>query len=130
VIVALIFGDGLLNEVYQTVLIHGDSVIKKPYMKGIKSRNGSFYYHQIRGIIEPAMTLISAKITYLLSGIIVVENIFNWQGLGYLLWISIQREGPKDYGVIAGVSVVMICIVIFFSIISDWLRIKLHPEYS
>lgn len=130
IIFSLVFGDGLFNDVYQTVKSNGDEIVKKPYMKGIRARGGNYLYHQTRGLIEPMVTVISSKITYLISGVIVVENIFNWQGLGYLVWISIQREGSKDYGIILCTSLIIIFLAILFSGFSEWTKHKLHPEFK
>ena len=54
------------------------------------------------GILIPVTTMIAAKIPFILGGAVVVEQVFNWPGMGRLAW---QASLDRDYPVIMGITI-------------------------
>ena len=50
--------------------------------------------------------MIGIDIGYFMSGIVVVESVFGWPGIGQLAWQAIQRI---DIPIIMGVTLVTAC---------------------
>ncbi|WP_078430507.1 ABC transporter permease [Alkalihalobacterium alkalinitrilicum] len=109
------------------------SVLKEDYItfartKGLSPFQIYFKYALKKGMIWP-LTLMGMQVMSLVSGVIIIENIFAIPGLGRLLLIAVQQ---RDLMLIQGVVVVMSMIVIIVNLVVDLLysymdpRIKLH----
>ncbi|MDE5416271.1 ABC transporter permease [Alkalihalobacterium chitinilyticum] len=109
------------------------SVLKEDYItfartKGLSPFQIYFKYALKKGMIGP-LTLMGMQVMSLVSGVIIIENIFAIPGLGRLLLIAVQQ---RDLMLIQGLVVVMSMIVIIVNLVVDLLysymdpRIKLH----
>lgn len=127
-VLALSIGDGMLYDTYRTVRNEVRNLFLQPWIKGLRSRGRSIYGHIARGLIEPLAISFTSKLTYLISGAIVVEFIFNWKGLGMLIWETIRRPGAKDYPVIIAAVIVLIILVILSSFLRDLIHLLMNPH--
>lgn len=57
--------------------------------------------HAFRNTLIPIVTIIGIQFAHLLSGVVIVEQVFAWPGIGHFLVDSINA---KDYPVILGLS--------------------------
>ena len=69
-------------------------VMESPYvrtavLKGLPMRRVIFR-HVVRNAMMPTITIVAATSGYLLGGLIIVENVFAYPGLGQLLLVAIQ----------------------------------------
>lgn len=65
--------------------------------------------HALRRALGPVITVIGARIGYLLSGAVVVEIVFGWPGIGRLLLSAVQsRDGPILLGIFLVVSLAVV----------------------
>lgn len=65
--------------------------------------------HLGRNLLPPVLNVTGLQIGYLLSGVIFVENVFNWPGIGTQLY---NAAAGKDYPMIqAGVMLVTACFI-------------------
>lgn len=65
--------------------------------------------HALRRALGPVVTVIGARIGYLLSGAVVVEIVFGWPGIGRLLLSAVQtRDGPILLGIFLLVSLAVV----------------------
>ncbi len=62
------------------------------------------FRHSLRNASSPALSLLGMQAGMMLSGLVVVEQIFSWNGLGQYLTSAI---GSSDFPAVAGVSLVM-----------------------
>ena len=128
VLLSLVLGDGTLFEVYRKVKDESQRILNEPWIKGVKTRGGNVSYHLSRGLVEPVYITITDKLTYLFSGIIVVEFIFNWFGLGFIIWTGLMTPGEKDYPVIIAAITVIIIFVVVVAMIRESIKLIMHPE--
>ena len=56
----------------------------------------------------PVSVLAANKLPYVLGGAIVVEQVFNWAGMGRLVW---QAAADRDYPITVGVTLASALIV-------------------
>lgn len=69
----------------------------------------------------------TSQIGNLLNGSLIVEIIFNWPGLGYLLSDAINK---RDYPVIE-VGLITVSLITLLSLqIGKWLQLKLEPKQT
>ena len=62
------------------------------------------FRHVLRNALMPTIAVVATQIGYLIGGLFVIETMFNYQGIGLLLFTAVQQ---KDFPLIqAGVMVV------------------------
>ena len=57
--------------------------------------------HGLRNAILPIIAMIGLDVGIFMSGVVVVENVFGWPGIGQLMWQAIQS---LDIPIIMGVT--------------------------
>jgi len=81
--------------------------------------------HVLRNSLLPTITVIATQTGYLIGGLVVVETLFNYQGLGNLIYRAAQA---KDYAMLeAGVMVIGVVYVVA-TLIADVLLTLLNPR--
>jgi peptide/nickel transport system permease protein len=83
--------------------------------------------HALRNALIPMITTTGLQVAHILSGAVIIEQIFTWPGLGYLSYQAISR---RDYPVILGVTIVAGAFVILVNIIVDILYVVVDPRVS
>ncbi len=81
--------------------------------------------HALRNALAPAVAVISLDVGYLLGGIIVVEEVFAWPGLGRLMIHALQN---RDLPVIQAVTLVLACVYALSNLVSDLVIAALDPR--
>jgi peptide/nickel transport system permease protein len=81
--------------------------------------------HALRNAFIPLISLLGLSIPYLLSGSVVVEQIYQWDGLGLLYYDAILA---RDYPVVMGLTVVTALATLGASIVADLLYVIADPR--
>lgn len=81
--------------------------------------------HALPNALAPTIAVISLDIGYLLGGIIVVEEIFAWPGLGRLLIYALEN---RDLPVIQGVTLVLAMVYALSNLVSDLVIAAIDPR--
>ena len=83
-------------------------VLKQDYITTARAKGLSerlvFYRHALRNVMLPVVTVVGMSAGYILTGSVITETIFDWPGLGRLLFEGITR---RDYPVMLGMLVVV-----------------------
>jgi len=127
-VISLSLGDGMLMDFYLKIKNELSSLNQQQWVKSLRARGISTLKHKIRSLIVPIFNLVSSKITYLISGSIIVEYIFSWQGLGFLIWQVLMTPGAKDYPLLLACCKVLLITVIIISLIRDYIDFTLNPH--
>jgi peptide/nickel transport system permease protein len=103
--------------------------LKKPYvrtavLKGLPGRS-VIYKHVLRNALLPTITIIAISIGWLISGLVVIENVFNYPGLGRLLVFAIDR---RDLPLIQAVTMVTVLGLASANLLADLLYAYLNPR--
>ncbi|MDR1437638.1 MAG: ABC transporter permease [Puniceicoccales bacterium] len=77
--------------------------------------------------IQPVIAYLGPCSAGVLSGIFVIENLFNIPGMGRLF---IQAIGNRDYTVIGGILIIYASLVVIFNLIADLLLLSIDPRIS
>ncbi|RFA06728.1 ABC transporter permease [Subtercola boreus] len=83
--------------------------------------------HVIRNSIGPALSMAGLQLGFMFAGVVVVEQIFSWPGIGNYLANSIP---VSDFPAIAGVTLVLGTIYIIVNAIVDVLQTLADPRLS
>lgn len=98
--------------------------ITTAYAKGAAPRR-VLWRHAFRNALIPLITLLGLVIPYLISGSIIVEDIFQWDGIGRLYFISILS---RDYPTVLGLTVATALVTLFASLFADVLYAFADPR--
>jgi peptide/nickel transport system permease protein len=89
--------------------------IKAARAKGLPERL-VLYRHLVRNACLPMITLVGLSIPALLSGNLIAEYVFNYQGLGLLFYDALQNE---DYPVLLAYTLVGAILTVLGNLIAD-----------
>ena len=98
--------------------------IRAARLKGLRERM-VIRRHALPNSLAPAVAVISLDIGYLLGGIIVVEEIFAWPGLGRLLILALEN---RDLPVIQAITLVLAMVYALSNLLSDLVIAALDPR--
>ncbi|NLI23047.1 MAG: ABC transporter permease [Clostridiales bacterium] len=102
----------------------GADYIRTARAKGVKSSK-VIYKHALKNALTPVITYAGPMMAYILTGSMVVENIFSVPGLGRLFTNSMLRT---DYMMIMGVTIFLAFMIILMNFISDVLYKVMDPR--
>jgi peptide/nickel transport system permease protein len=83
--------------------------------------------HVLRNAAVPVLTVIGIQLAYLLSGVVVVEIVFSWNGLGQLVLQAVQS---RDYPVLQGAVLLFALVFLVVNLVVDLLYAALDPRIS
>ena len=81
--------------------------------------------HILRNALAPTITVISVQIGYLFGGIIGVERVFNYHGLGSIM---LDAVGKKDIPVLQGAVLLVGMVYMLATLGADLLIAFLNPR--
>ena len=73
----------------------------------------------------PIIAMVGLDIGYFMSGIVVVESVFGWPGIGQLTWQAIQQN---DIPIIMGVTLVTACAIVLGNLLADLVAPLIDPR--
>ncbi|MEK0165525.1 ABC transporter permease [Phaeobacter sp. A36a-5a] len=98
--------------------------IRTARLKGVSFRS-IVLKHALRNAMITPFTVIMLQIPWLLTGVVIVETIFNYKGFG---WALVQAAGNNDIELLMGISVVAVIVVLLTQLISDIGYVFLNPR--
>ncbi|MCA9100370.1 MAG: ABC transporter permease [Planctomycetales bacterium] len=106
-------------------------VIRQDYIrtaraKGVAPHN-VIMHHAFRNTLIPLVTLIGLELPTLLSGSIVLEQIFSWPGMGRLFFESISE---RDYPTIMGLTLMFSLLTLAGQLLADLFYSIVDPRVS
>ncbi len=102
--------------------------IRTARLKGVKFRD-IVLKHALRNALIAPFTVIMLQFPWLLTGVVIVETLFNYKGFG---WLLVEAAANNDIQLLLACSVVAVVVVLVTQFISDlgyvWLnpRIRVH----
>lgn len=83
--------------------------------------------HIVPNALLPVVTVIGLQFGLVLGGVITIEAVFSWPGLGQL---TLDAIGAKDFPVLQGLFLLTSAMVILFNLATDLIYSKLDPRIS
>jgi peptide/nickel transport system permease protein len=102
----------------------GEDFIVTARAKGVRE-NRVLYGHAVPNALLPTMTVTILQLGFVLSGVITIELIFNWPGLGLLTATSVDQ---RDFPVLQGLFLLFSASVIVANLVADLLYSYLDPR--
>jgi peptide/nickel transport system permease protein len=92
--------------------------------KGVRERTVVFR-HIVRNALIPFITVLGLQLGYLLSGAVIIEQVFALPGMGRL---ALSSLASRDYEVVTGVVLIMAVIFVLINLAVDILYSVLDPR--
>jgi peptide/nickel transport system permease protein len=93
-------------------------------MKGIKWSR-VLWRHVFRNAVLAVVAVYGVNLAYLISGTVLVENVFSLPGLGSLLVGSVAN---RDYPIVQGVTVLFAVLIVAINLLTDVVQAALDPR--
>jgi peptide/nickel transport system permease protein len=98
--------------------------VRMAVLKGM-SRHRVIYVHALRNALLPAITVIAINIGYIISGVIVVETVFSYPGIGSLMVMAIKL---RDVPLMLAVMIVISAAYVFANLFADIIYLLTNPR--
>lgn len=98
--------------------------IRTARAKGLK-RWQVLFGHALPNAMLPIIAMIGIDVGLFMSGIVVVESVFGWPGIGQLAWQAIQRV---DIPIIMGVTLVSAFAIVLGNFVADLIAPLIDPR--
>ncbi len=119
-------GAGWYSRMMRSSLI---DVLRQDYIRTARAtgitRAKVLIGHALPNAILPIIAMIGIDIGLFMSGIVVVESVFGWPGIGQLAWQAIQRV---DIPIIMGVTLVSACAIVLGNLLADLITPLIDPR--
>ena len=98
--------------------------VRTAALKGIAWRT-VIWRHVLRNALLPTVTVIAISISWLVSGLVVIEYVFGFPGLGSLLIAAIER---RDLLLVQAIAMVTVTVILFANLFADVAYALLNPR--
>ncbi len=121
-----ILGSGWYSRMMRSSMIEvmGADFIRTARAKGL-TRARVILRHALPNAILPIIAMIGIDIGIFMGGIVVVESVFGWPGIGQLAWQAIQRV---DTPIIMGVTLVSALAIVLGNLLADVITPFIDPR--
>lgn len=102
----------------------GQDFVRTARAKGI-SEYAVVVRHALRNAWLPVVTMIGLEFGFLIGGVVVVEMVFSWPGIGRLIFNAINQ---RDIPVVQAAVVVLAIVFISLNLIVDLVYAKIDPR--
>ncbi len=121
-----IAGGGWYSRMMRSSMV---DVLRQDYIrtaraKGLSERSVLFV-HAFRNAVLPIVAMIGLDVGIFMSGVVVVESVYGWPGIGQLMWQAIQdRDGP----IILGVTLTAAVFIVLGNLLADLVAPLIDPR--
>ncbi|QUJ69683.1 ABC transporter permease (plasmid) [Photobacterium sp. GJ3] len=121
-----LLGSGWYSRMMRSSMIE---VLHQDYIRTAKakglSRTRILFRHIIPNALLPIISMIAIDIGIFIGGMVVVESVFGWPGIGQLAWQAIQRV---DIPIIVGVTLVSAVAIVMANLLADLVSPWIDPR--
>ena len=117
----------ILTRVVRSAILEvmGEDYVRTARAKGL-SRQAALYRHGLRNAAIPIVTILGLQFSFLISGTIIIENVFSLPGLGRLVKQAIEQ---RDLIVVENVVVVLTAAIVLVNFLVDLSYGLLDPRH-
>ncbi len=121
-----ILGSGWYARMMRSAMIE---VLRADYIRTARAKGLSrarvVLRHAVPNAILPVIAMIGIDIGVFMGGVVVVESVFGWPGIGQLAWQGVQRV---DIPIIMGVTLVSAFFIVLGNLLADLLAPLIDPR--
>lgn len=121
-----LLGSGWYSRVMRSSMLE---VLRQDYIRTARAKgaplNRIIGIHAFKNAVLPIVAMIGLDIGIFMGGIVVVESVFGWPGIGQLAWQAIQRV---DIPIIMGVTLVSAVAIVLGNLLADIIAPFVDPR--
>ena len=125
-ITLVILGSGWYSRMMRSSMI---DVLRQDFIRTARAKGLSrirvLMRHALPNAVLPIIAMIGIDVGIFMGGIVVVESVFGWPGIGQLAWQAIQRV---DIPIIMGVTLVSACAIVIGNLVADIASLFADPR--
>jgi peptide/nickel transport system permease protein len=103
----------------------------KDYVRTARAKGVSFpailFKHVLRNALRPLVTILGLSFPYIFTGGVIVESVFNYPGLGWLMWRSALSQ---DYPILIAIVLIIGVLTVLGNLLADLVNGMLDPRAS
>jgi peptide/nickel transport system permease protein len=121
-----VLGAGWYARMVRSAMIDvlNQDYVRTARAKGLSSRRIVFR-HALPNAILPIIAMIGIDIGQFMGGVVVVEAVYGWPGIGQLAWQAIQQV---DIPIIMGVTLVSALAIVIGNLVADLIAPLIDPR--
>ncbi len=121
-----VLGSGWYSRMMRSSMI---DVLRQDFVRTARAkgltRRRIILRHALPNAILPIIAMIGIDVGIFMGGIVVVESVFGWPGIGQLAWQAIQRV---DIPIIMGVTLVSATAIVIGNLVADVISLLVDPR--
>ncbi|MEN1647026.1 ABC transporter permease [Pseudomonas aeruginosa] len=126
---AIVLAVELVPFITRTLSVSIAEIMTQPFIAAARSRGIGFgrivFGHALRNASVPLLNLLGIQLSALIGGVLVIEFIFDYPGLGLL---TIQAVLQRDFPLIQGIAIMTAVIFVCINIIVDFIAVLIDPR--
>ena len=124
-VTALLMGGGMMRWVRTMMLeVLRQDYIRTAWSKGLVE-TVVVARHALKNTMIPVVTIMGLQIPILISGSIIIEQIFNLPGMGFM---TITALNTRDYPLVSGIMIVLSFGIVVINVLTDIMYGVLDPK--
>lgn len=113
----------------RTLTVSLGEIMQAPFIDEARVRGLSrwriVFSHALRNAAVPLVNLLGMQLSVLIGGVLVVEYIFDYPGLGHLTVLSVVS---RDFPLIQGIAILTSAVFVFINILVDLITYAIDPR--
>lgn len=105
--------------------------LSKEYVRTAAAKGVAFptilFRHVLRNALRPLVTILGLSFPYIFTGGVIVESVFNYPGLGWLMWRSALSQ---DYPILIAIVLLIGILTVLGNLLADVVNGLLDPRAS
>ena len=108
-------------------------ILAEPFIRSLRAKGlseGKIHFkHALKKALTPVVTIVGLQTGALLTGTVITETIFDWPGLGTLLYEALSaRDYPLIQGCVVFIAVLYVLVNLVTDLIAAWLNPRVRDE--
>jgi peptide/nickel transport system permease protein len=125
VVLSMVMTAHILRTVRSSVIEVLDSdYVRMATLKGVPYRS-MILRHVLPNALLPAINVVALTVAWLLGGVVVIETVFNYPGLGRLM---ISAISDRDLGMVQAIALIVASVYVVVNLTADLLTLFANPR--
>lgn len=108
----------------QLLEVNGSDFIRTARAKGLND-SAVLWRHAMKNAMIPVVTFMALDLGAMMAGAILTETVFNWPGIGYAIFLAINK---RDWPVVIGATIIVTIAYMIINLIVDISYAFLDPR--
>ena len=108
----------------QLLEVNGSDYIRTARAKGL-SDTAVLWRHAMKNAMIPVVTFVALDLGAMMAGAILTETVFNWPGIGYTIFLAINK---RDWPVVIGATIIVTIVYMIINLLVDISYAFLDPR--